>query len=54
MNIVLNFLTGFILKYFTTAAIEKIVLILLKNLADNTKSKICKDMYEAVFEKVNN
>lgn len=54
MGFAISFITGFILKYFTTAAIEKVVLILLENLVDNTESKMCKDMYQAVFKKINN
>lgn len=54
MNIVLNFLTGFILKYFTTAAIEKVVLILLEKLVKSTKSDVDNELYEAVFKKINN
>lgn len=53
MNIILNFLTGFAMKFLTTSAIEKVVLILLEKLVTKTESKIDDDIYQAVFKKVN-
>ncbi len=52
MNIILNFLTGFMVKYFTTTAIENVVLILLEKLVNKTESKADDDIYQAVFKKI--
>lgn len=52
MNIILSFLTGFIIKYFTISAMEKVVLIILKKLVQSTDSKVDDEVYQAVFEKV--
>lgn len=52
MNVIISFITGFIIKYFTSTAIEKIVLILLKRLVETTSSKIDDKIYNEVFEKV--
>lgn len=52
MNIILSFLTAFIIKYFTTPAMEKVVLIILKKLVHSTESKVDDEIYQAVFEKV--
>ena len=51
MNFAVTFITGFIIKWFTGPAIEKIVLILLKKLVEFTDSKVDDDIYKAVFEK---
>lgn len=52
MNIILSFITGFIIKYFTTPAMEKVVLVILKRLVQSTESKVDDEIYQAVFEKV--
>ncbi len=52
MNIILSFLTGFIVKYFSGPAIEKVVLILLKKLVETTESKIDNEIYNALFNKI--
>lgn len=52
MNIILNFLTAFIIKYFTTPAMEKVVMIILKKLVQSTESKIDDEIYQAVFDRV--
>lgn len=52
MNIILTFLTGFVTKFLTTAAIENVVLILLEKLVKSTKSDVDNELYEAVFKKI--
>ena len=51
MNLIISFITSFIIKYFTGPAIEKMVLILIKKLVENTDSKVDDELYEAVFKK---
>lgn len=51
MGVVLKFITGFITKYFTTVAIEKIVIILLGALVKRTESDIDDKIYNEVFGK---
>lgn len=51
MNLVIGFITSFIIKWFTGPAIEKIVLILIKKLVEHTDSKVDDELYEAVFKK---
>lgn len=53
MNFLIKFFTGFIAKYFTTIAIEKIVIILLGALVKRTESKIDDEIFEEVFKKTN-
>lgn len=53
VNIIIKFIKFFIVKYFGTAAVEKIVLILLKELVKRTDSKVDDELYEAVFGKTN-
>lgn len=54
MNFFIKFATGFIAKYFTTIAIEKIVVILLGALVKRTESKVDDELFNAVFKKTNN
>lgn len=54
MNIILPFITTFIIKYFTSPAIEKITLILLRKLVESTSSNIDNEIYDAIFKKVEN
>ena len=51
MGYIIKFFTGFITKYFTTVVVEKIVIILLRNLVKRTDSKVDDELFEAVFEK---
>lgn len=51
MNIVISFLKYFICKWFGTIAIEKIVIILLRELVKRTDSKVDDEMFKAIFEK---
>lgn len=51
MNVVIKFLKYFICKWFGTIAIEKIVIILLKELVERTDSKVDDKIYQAVFGK---
>lgn len=51
MNIVLKFLKYFICKWFGTIAIEKIVIILLRELVKRTDSKVDDEIFKAIFEK---
>ena len=48
-KIVLKFLKFFIIKYFGTATVEKIVIIGLKELVKRTDSKIDDQVFHAVF-----
>lgn len=48
-NIVIKFLKFFIIKYFGTAAVEKIVIILLGELVKRTDSKVDDKIYHEVF-----
>lgn len=48
-NIVIKFLKFFIIKYFGTAAVEKIVIILLGELVKRTDSKVDDQIFHAVF-----
>ena len=51
MNVVLKFLKYFICKWFGTIAIEKIVIILLRELVKRTDSKVDDEIFKAIFEK---
>lgn len=51
MGFAISFITGFMIKYFTRQALEKVVLILLKKLVECTESKVDDEMYRAIFEK---
>lgn len=51
MNFFIKFATGFIAKYFTTMAIEKIVIILLGALVKRTESRVDDELFKAVFNK---
>lgn len=49
VNIIIKFLKFFIIKYFGTPAVEKIVIILLKELVKRTNSKVDDEIFHAVF-----
>lgn len=51
MNVVIKFLKYFICKWFGTVAIEKIVIILLKELVKRTDSKVDDEVFKAIFDK---
>ena len=51
MNIVISFLKYFICKWFGTIAIEKIVIILLRELVKRTDSKVDDEVFKAIFDK---
>jgi len=51
MNVVIKFLKYFICKWFGTIAIEKIVIILLRELVKRTDSKVDDEIFKAIFEK---
>lgn len=52
MGIVLNFIKMMIIKYFSTAVMEKIVILGLGILVKQTKSKADDELYEIVFGKL--
>ena len=49
MTFVLTFLKRMILKYLTSVALEKVVIIFLGELVKRTDSKIDDKLYDAVF-----
>ena len=49
MSFVLNFIKNFILKWFTSQVLEKIVIIGLGELVKRTDSDVDDKMYNAVF-----
>ena len=49
MGVVLLFLKKFVIKYFTSLALEKIVIIFLRELVKRTDSKVDDELFEAVF-----
>ena len=51
MTFILTFIKNFALKYFSSIALEKIVIILLGALVKRTDSKIDDELFEAVFGK---
>ncbi len=51
MNIIIKFLKYFICKWFGTIAIEKIVIILLRELVKRTDSKVDDEVFKAIFDK---
>lgn len=51
MAVVLKFIKYFVGKWLGTLAIEKIVIILLKELVKRTDSKIDDEIYDAIFKK---
>lgn len=53
INLVIKFLKPFILKYFGAVAIEKIVIILIRELVKSTESKVDDEIYQALFGKIN-
>ena len=52
MKIIINFLKYFISKWLGTKAIEKDLIVVLKELVKRTESKIDDRIYEAVFGKL--
>lgn len=52
MSFVLSFFKAFIIKFFTTKALEKVVIISLGALVKRTKSKVDDELFEAVFGKI--
>lgn len=48
-GVVLLFLKKFVVKYFTSLALEKVVIIFLKELVKRTDSKVDDELFEAVF-----
>ena len=54
VNIIIKFLKFFIIKYFGTVAVEKIVIILLRELVRRTDSKVDDEIFKAVFDKTVN
>lgn len=52
MNIPIGFIKTFACKYLGTVAIERIIIILLKELVDRTESKIDNKIYKAVFDQI--
>lgn len=51
-GIIVNFIKFFICKWIGTAAVEKIVIVLLKELVKRTDSKVDDEIYEAIFGKI--
>lgn len=51
MGIILTFVKRFIVKYLTSVALEKIVIIGLGELVERTDSKVDDKIYKAIFEK---
>ena len=51
MNVVLKFIKYFVGKWLGTLAIEKIVIILLRELVKRTDSKVDDEVYKAIFDK---
>lgn len=51
MTFLLTFFKRFIIKYFSSIALEKIVIILLEALVKRTDSKIDDKIFDAVFSK---
>ena len=49
VNVIIKFLKFFIIKYFGTSAVEKMVIILLKELVKRTDSKVDDQLFHAVF-----
>ena len=52
MKIIINFLKYFISKWLGTKAIDKVLIVVLKELVKRTESKIDDRIYEAVFGKL--
>lgn len=52
INIIIKFFKFFICKYFGTVAVEKIVIILLRELVKRTDSNVDDKLFEAVFGKI--
>lgn len=48
-KVIIKFLKFFVIKYFGTAAVEKMVIILLGELVKRTDSKVDDKLYHAVF-----
>lgn len=51
-GVILNFIKFFVCKWIGTAAVEKIVIVLLKELVRRTDSKVDDEIYEAIFGKI--
>ena len=51
-GIIVNFIKFFICKWIGTTAVEKIVIVLLKELVKRTDSKVDDEIYEAIFGKI--
>lgn len=52
MTIILSFIKSFIVKYCTTLALEKIVIILLEALVKRTDSKVDDKIFNAIFNEI--
>lgn len=51
-KILLAFIKNFVVKYFSTVVLEKIVIILLEQLVKATDSKVDDEIFNAVFKRV--
>lgn len=51
MTVVLKFIKYFVGKWLGTLAIEKIVIILLRELVKRTDSKVDDEVFKAIFDK---
>lgn len=51
MGIILTFVKRFVVKYLTSVALEKIVIIGLGELVERTDSKVDDKIYKAIFDK---
>lgn len=49
---IINFVKNFVCKYLGTVVIEKIVIILLKELVNRSKSNIDDKIYKVIFEQI--
>lgn len=50
VGILLNFIKYFVCKWFGTAILEKIVIILLDELVKRTENKLDDRIYDAIFK----
>lgn len=51
-TIAIKFIKNFVLKYLGTVGLEKILILLLKNLVARTSSKIDDEIFNELFNKI--
>ncbi len=52
MGIIINFIKKFVLKYMGSLVIEKIIIVLIRELVERSDSNVDDEIYRIIFEKI--